>query len=337
MALETGAAPGKAAPLRQTLAALSQEQIVAGLTLLLLAVFAVALPGFATAANLLNLVRSISILGILGLGMGLIVISRGIDLSEVAIMAGCWSIALIANQHGLPVAWSLLLALAIALVIGLANGVMVAFIEMPPLFVTLASAFVIYGAAFWIAPVWVVYAPQNAPGLLFPGRGEFFGVPMPIFVFAAAAVLMHFFLSETSLGRFIYAQGDNPDAARLSGVALRPLVVLEYALVALLAWLAGLVWVGRTGSMQMSIVQGTQIFDVILVVVLGGISLVGGRGSVFSVVVGCALIGTLLDAFTIMDVNSEVQNIVRGVVLLAAIILDNWLHPRDEETARQGD
>ena len=108
-------------------------------------------------------------------------------------------------------------------------------------------------------------------------------------------------------------------------------------MVALLAWLAGLVWIGTTGSMQMSITQGTMVFDVILVVVLGGISLIGGRGSVLSVVVGCALIGTLLNAFTIMDVNSEVQNIIRGFVLLAAILLDNWLHPRDEETARQGD
>lgn len=109
-------------------------------------------------------------------------------------------------------------------------------------------------------------------------------------------------------------------------------------LVALFAWLAGLVWIGQTGNMQTNIViVGTQIFDVILVVVLGGISLVGGRGGVFSVIVGCALIGTLLNAFTIMDVNTEVQNIIRGVVLLLAIIVDNWLHPRDEETARQGD
>jgi len=80
-----------------------------------------------------------------------------------------------------------------------------------------------------------------------------------------------------------------------------------------------------------------MIFDVVLVVVIGGISLVGGRGSVFSVVVGGILIGTLLNAFTIMDVNSEVQNIIKGIVLLGAIVLDNWLHPRDEETARQGD
>jgi ribose transport system permease protein len=172
---------------------------------------------------------------------------------------------------------------------------------------------------------------------MYLGGGQLFGVPVPIFVFAGAAIVMHLFLSRTSVGRFIYAQGDNPEAARLSGVALRPLIVLEHVLVALLAWIAGLVWIGTTGSMQMAITQGTMIFDVVLVVVIGGISLVGGRGGVFSVVVGCVLIGILLNAFTIMDVNSEVQNIIKGIVLLAAIVLDNWLHPRDEETARQGE
>jgi ribose transport system permease protein len=303
----------------------------------LLSIFAVALPGFASTSNLLGLVRSISILGILGLGMGLVVISRGLDLSEVATMAGAWCVALIANQHGLPPFWTAVLAFVIAIGIGLANGVMVAFVEAPALFVTLATSFVIYGVAYWIAPVYVVYAPQNAPALVFAGRGTLVGIPMPIFVFAAAALVMHAFLSRTSIGRFIYAQGDNPEAARLSGVAVRPLIVLEYVLIATLAWLAGLVWIGQTGSMQMTIVNSTQVYDVILVVVLGGISLVGGRGGVLSVIVGCALIGTLLNAFTIMDVNNEVQNIIRGVVLLAAIILDNWLHPRDEETARQGD
>jgi ribose transport system permease protein len=315
----------------------SQEQIVLFITIVLLILFAVALPGFSSIANLLNLVRSISILGILGLGMGLIVISRGIDLSEVAIMAGSWAVGLIEMQHGMPIFWACVLALVVALVIGVANGVMVAFVEAPPLFVTLAAGFVIYGAAFWFAPAWVVYAPTDAPRLLYLGAGHLFGVPMPIIVFAVCAIIVHLFLSRTSTGLFIYAQGDNPEAARLAGVAIRPLIVLEYVIVAFLAWIAGLVWVGTTGSIQMAVVQGTYIFDVILVVVLGGISLVGGRGSVFSVVVGCALIGTLLNAFTIMDMNSEVQNIIRGIVLLAAIILDNWLHPRDEETARQGD
>lgn len=315
----------------------SQEQIVLLITILLLIVFSVALPGFASIANLLNLMRSISILGILGLGMGLIVISRGIDLSEVAIMAGSWAVALIEIQKGVPPFWAVLIALAIAVAIGIANGVMVAFVEAPALFVTLAAGFVIYGVAFWFAPAWVVYAPKDAPNFLFLGAGHVLGMPMPIIVFAAAALAMHLFLSRTSTGRFIYSQGDNPEAARMAGIALRPLIVLEYVLVALVAWLAGLVWIGTTGSMQMAITQSTMVFKVILVVVLGGISLVGGRGGVFSVLVGCALIGTLLNAFTIMDINSEVQNIIQGGVLLAAIVLDNWLHPRDEETARQGD
>jgi ribose transport system permease protein len=337
MSVEGSAGRIASASRTRRLAKPSQEQIVLLLTVALLILFSLALPGFATVANLLNLVRSISILGTLGLGMGLIVISRGIDLSEVSIMAGSWACGLIEMQLGMPPFWAALLALGIALGIGAINGVMIAFVEAPALFVTLAAGFVIYGAAFWFAPVWVVYAPTDAPGLLFLGAGRLFGIPMPIIVFAVCAIIVHLFLSRTSTGRFIYAQGDNPEAARLAGIALRPLIVLEYVIVALLAWIAGLVWVGSTGSIQMAVVQSTYIFDVILVVVLGGISLVGGRGSVFSVVVGCALIGTLFNALTIMDINSEVQNIIKGVVLLAAIILDNWLHPRDEETARQGD
>ena len=326
------------APMWRGLSKLSQEQVVAIITAALVVGFALGLPGFATTQNILGLVRSISILGILGLGMALVVIGRGIDLSEIALMACPWAIALTGIQRGLPSFWAASLALVIAIGIGVLNGLMVAYIEAPALFVTLATTLAIYGAAYWIAPVYVVYANHAAPELLFFGHASIFGVPMPIFVFMAAALAMHGFLSRTSLGRFIYAQGDNPEAARLAGVALRPLTVLEHMLVAGFAWLAGLVWVGQTGSMQTNIVIiGTQIFDVILVVVLGGVSLVGGRGGVLSVVVGCALIGVLLNAFTIMDVNSEVQNIIRGIVLLAAIILDNWLHPRDEETARQGD
>ena len=137
----------------------SQEQIVLLLVLALLIVFSVSLPGFSTVTNLLNLVRSISILGILGLGMGLIVISRGIDLSMVSIMAAAWSIPLNQMEAGLPLGWAILLSIFIAVLIGAVNGTIIAFVEAPPLFVTLAASFVIYGVAFWIAPAWVVYAP----------------------------------------------------------------------------------------------------------------------------------------------------------------------------------
>jgi ribose transport system permease protein len=315
----------------------TQEQIVLLITVALVAVFSATLTGFATPANLLNLLRSVSILGILGLGMGLIMISRGIDLSETAIMSGSFIVTIKEMSAGMPTGLALLIGLAIALAIGALNGLLIAFVEAPALFVTLATASVVFGFALWFVEVLIVYVPQGSTDLLFIGQGRPLGIPMPVIVFLAAAIALHLFLSRTSIGRFIYAQGDNFEAARLSGIALRPLIVFEYMLVALLAWLAGLVWTGSTGGMTMGITQGTLIFDVILVVVLGGISLVGGRGGVASVVVGCLLIGTLLNGFTIMDVNSEVQNIIKGVVLLGAIVLDNRLHPRDEETARQGD
>ena len=203
MASVTTTASGKTAPWWRSLNKLSQEQVVAAIVIVLLIVFALALPGFATTRNILGLVRSISILGILGLGMGLIVISRSIDLSEIALMACPWGVALIANQHGLPPFWTAVLALVIAVAVGCINGFMVAFVEAPALFVTLATTLVVYGASYWISPVYVVYAPQDADALLFAGRGALFGIPMPIIVFAAAALVMHFFLSRTSTGRFL--------------------------------------------------------------------------------------------------------------------------------------
>lgn len=315
----------------------SQEQVVLTLTLCLLIVFSIFLPGFLSVKNILVLLNNISILGILSLGMGLIIIGRGIDLSEIAIMAGAWAIGLSAVESGVSVPLAIALSLASALLIGAFNGVMVAFVEAPALFVTLATGFVVYGVAFWVSPTLVHYTPQDEPALLFLGVGRLFGIPMPIIVFALCTLVVHLFLSRTSLGRFVYAQGDNPETARLSGIPVRPMIVLQYLLVAILAWIAGLVWIGTSGSIQMTVVQGTYIFDVILIVILGGVSLVGGRGSTLSVVAGCVLIGTLLNAFTIMDINSDVQNIIRGGVLLLAILIDNYLHPRDEETARQGD
>src|SRR5690348_2265169 len=200
MAIDSPLAPASSPRFRLASAKPNQEQIVLLITIALLIGFGLTLHGFATLANLLNLLRSISILGILGLGMGLIVISRGIDLSEIAIMAGCWAIGLIEMQNGMPIGWACLVALAIALTIGVVNGVMVAFVEAPALFVTLSAGFVIYGLAFSFAPAWVLYAPKDAPALMYLGGGQLFGVPVPIFVFGGMAILLHLFLSKTAIG-----------------------------------------------------------------------------------------------------------------------------------------
>jgi ribose transport system permease protein len=150
-------------------------------------------------------------------------------------------------------------------------------------------------------------------------------------------IVVHLFLSRTVLGRFIYAHGDNPDAARLSGMPTRPLTMLEYALCAGIGYIGGVVMTAQTALMHLQVAEGTLIFDVIMVVVLGGVSLTGGRGNVVSVVAGTLLIGVLLNGMTIMDMDIQTQNVVKGVVLLSAIVMDSVLHPRDEETSKQGD
>lgn len=316
----------------------TQEQIVLGVTLLLAAGFALTLPGFATLGNLLTLTRSVAILGMLGIAMSVVVIGRGLDLSLVATMAVTSALTLQLLQHHWPLAAALAAALALALAIGIVNGGIIAFVEIPALFTTLATGFLIFGLGrvFLLDSV-ITYLPENAKAFAWIGQARFAGVPVPVLAFSLAAVLVHGLLSRTSIGRFIYAHGDNAEAARLTGIAVRPLTMLEYALCAVIGLAAGLVMAASTASMNMQVINSTLIFDVILVVVLGGVSLVGGRGSMLSVLAGTALIGTLLNGMTILDLDNNVQNIVKGAVLLAAIILDNRLHPRDEETARQGD
>jgi len=325
----------RAAPARRSFK--SQELAILGIALALIVAFAIMLPGFASIHNMLTLARSVSVLGILSLAMALVVIGRGLDLSLIAAMAAgsATVMAALGAGYGLPLA--LLAGLVVALLIGLVNGWTIAFVEVPALFTTLAMSLLVFGIARFAFKTVLIYPPADASAFLFLGQGKLFGVPMPIIVFAIAAVLMHLFLSRTTPGRFSYARGDNPDTARLTGVDVRRDTIIAYMLAAALALVAGLVSAASTASMNLQIITGTMIFDVVLVVVLGGVSLVGGRGSVFSVLVGALLIGVLLNGLTIMNVNNQVQDIVRGLVLLGAIILDNRLHPRDEETARQGD
>ena len=307
-------------------------------TVLLAIGFALTLPGFATIGNLLGLTRSVAILGILGIAMSVVVIGRGLDLSLVATMAVSSAFALQLMQQGWGWPGAVAVGMLVAIVIGLINGFIIAFVEVPALFTTLATGFLIFGLGrTFLLDGLITYLPAGMESFSWIGQGRLWGVPAPVIVLALVAIVVHMFLSRMTVGRFVYAHGDNLEAARLTGIAVRPLTMLEYAICAAIGCIAGLVMAASTASINTQIVNSTLIFDVILVVVLGGVSLVGGRGGVLSVLAGTALIGTLLNGMTILDLDNNVQNIVKGGVLLAAIILDNRLHPRDEETARQGD
>ncbi|HET7714163.1 MAG TPA: ABC transporter permease [Bauldia sp.] len=317
---------------------LSQEQIVFGLAVLLCIGFAIVLPGFLTADNLLTLVRSVSILGILGVAMGLVVIGRGIDLSLVALMAisVAWTLQLVAD--GMPLTQAIVLGLAVSMVAGTINGVLVAYVEIPAIFATLAMGTAIYGfGRYFLFGLDVIYLPEGAHPLLFLGQGTVLGVPVPILVFAGVCLCAYLFLRYTKAGRYLRAVGDNPQAARITGVPARPIVVLQYVLSALIGFVAGIVTAASVASMNTRVANSTFVYDVILVVVLGGIGLSGGRGGIRNVIVGTLLIGVLLNGMTIMDIQYTVQNVIKGVILLTAIVIDTILNPRDEQTAQQGD
>jgi ribose transport system permease protein len=158
-----------------------------------------------------------------------------------------------------------------------------------------------------------------------------------VITFGVSVGLIGLFMRKTRLGNFIYAIGDNPNAARTSGISTRPMVMFQYVLAALVAGFAGIVVASSVGTMNTRLFNSNLIYDVILVVVLGGIGLSGGRGGVLNVVVGTLLMGTLINGMTIYNVSTLMQDFIKGVILLVAILIDSFVTPRNEETAQQGD
>lgn len=318
---------------------LNQERIVFLLTVALVIAFAALLPNFLDRGNLLSLVRSVAVLGVLGLGMLIVVLGRGIDLSLVAIMAisVAWSMQLI--HQGLPVYAALALGLVFAVGIAFFTGILVAYAEIPPLFATLAMSTFVYGfgRAHLITGTDVVYMPQNMGWIVGLGQGKLIGIPMPIVVAALAAFVIFLFLRFTKLGSYVYAIGDNLAASRISGISVRPMLVLQYVLAGVIAFVAGVLTATSVEAMNTRIVNSNMIYDVILVVVLGGVGLSGGRGNVRNVIVGTLLIGVLMNGMTIMDIQYTVQNVIKSLILLLAIVIDSVVNPRDEQTGQQGD
>lgn len=316
----------------------TQQTIVFALFVVMAAGFALFLPGFARIDNLLTLLQNVAILGILGLGMSLVVIGRGIDISMIAALAVPSGLLLQLIGHGHSIPSAALIALGLTLVFGLVNGWLIAYAEVPSLFTTLASGLFLAGLGqAFLFDLEVVQWPAAADPIAWFGRGTLAGLPMPVVMFALASAAVALFLKQLRAGAFIYAIGDNPMAARATGLPTRPVVVLEYVLASLIGLFAGLVMAASVNSMPTRIFNSTMVYDVVLVVVLGGIGLSGGRGGVLNVIVGTLLIGTMLNGMTILDMSYSVQNIVKGVVLLAAILIDSILNPRNEETAQQGD
>ncbi len=316
---------------------LNQERIVLAIGVFVFVAAAFLLPGFLTAGNLIAIVRSIAVLGILALGMGVVIIGRGIDLSMVAVMAMsvAWYLQLLGG--GMPDHAALALALGGVLAIGVINGFLVAYADVPAIFVTLASGSFVFGyVRSQLIPSDAVPVPTGH-WVEIMGGVRFLSVPVEVFIFAALAAAVALFLRFTKWGRYVYYAGDNPVAARNIGIPVRPMLVLRYVLSALTAFVAGLLTAASLHSINTRVVNSTLLYDIVLVAVIGGIGLSGGKGGVRNVLVGAALIGILLNVMTIIDISVLYQNLIKSTILLFAIIVDGLLNPRDEQTAQQGD
>jgi len=317
---------------------LSQATIVAFLTGILFVVFSILLNGFLTPSNLLALIRNVAVLGILGIGMTTVVIGRGIDLSMVPVMAVSVALFFVLVENQIPMPIAILLGACVALLCGAMNGVLIAYVEIPPLFATLALGTVVLGLGqYFVFSSASVTAPKEIGWIASLGSGRIAGVPVSIFLFIALAAIVHLFLKYTYFGRFLFAIGDNPNAARNGGLPVRPLIVVHYALVALLALFAGIIMATAVNEMNTRIIYTTLPYDIILVVVIGGVGLSGGKGGIHNVLVGTLLIGILTNAMTIMDLSYTSQKLIQSMALLLAIVIDGIVNPRDEQVSQQGD
>jgi ribose transport system permease protein len=309
----------------------NQEKIVLAIAVLLFIVFCLTLNQFATAGNLVSLLQSVAILGVLGVGMALVVIGRGIDLTMVTIMAISVGWVFSEINSGMSVGLAFALGFGLALVIGIANGVLIAYIEIPAIFATLAMGSVIYGLGhFALVDNDTIFVSDQLGGVKRWGAGYLFGIPASVTWAAIVALLAFLLLRFTKMG-------DNPLAARVAGIPVRPMIVLQYAISAMIAFAAGLLLTATVSSMNTRLANTTMIYDVILIVVIGGIGLSGGKGGVRNVIVGTLLIGTLLNGMTILDISFTEQKIIKSLILLVAIVVDSVINPRDEQTAQQGD
>lgn len=317
----------------------TQEGIVFLITVALFLAFSIQLDGFLSTGNVITLLRSVSVLGMLALGMSLVVVGRGVDLSMVAsmVVGMCWALKM-SNDGMFGFGTALLLGAGFVIASGLVTGLIIAFAEIPAVFTTLAMGSVIFGVgnAFFFTTD-THNAPENLGWLRELGYGSLLGVPLVIYIFALLALIVHLVLRYTRFGRSIYAMGDNPQAARLTGFPVRPITVAKYIASGLIAYAVALIVVASNSGMNTRLFYTTLVYDVLLVVVLGGIGLGGGRGGVRNVLVGTLLVGTLTSGMTILNLSYTMQNLIKSLVMLSALIVDTMVNPRDEQTSQQGD
>lgn len=278
---------------------------------------------FLAPSNLLNLLRQVSINALIAFGMTFVILTGGIDLSVGSILALSGAISAYMVQAGVSTVVAITIGMLTGALFGLINGILIAYGKAAPFIATLATMTIFRGATYVFTNGNPITGDKINSSFLFQfmGRGYLFGIPFPIIIMIIAFGILYVVLHKTTFGRKTYALGGNEEAAYVAGVNTKRVTMIIYTLSGLMASVAGVILTSRLSSAQPD--AGTSYeMDAIAAVVLGGTSLAGGKGRIFGTLIGALIIGTLNNGMNLLGISSFYQQIVKGIVIIVAVLLD---------------
>ena len=279
-------------------------------------------PPFRSINNILSVARNFSAYAIAGIGVTMVIITGGIDLSIGSIFGFSGVIACMGMvELGLPVFPAILLGLLTGLVMGLINGLLIVKVKLPPFIATLGMLSIGRSLCYILTEGYPVTGVDE--GFLFLGQGYILSVPTPIWCMLGVAVVFAIFLNKTVTGRRIYAIGGNEEATRISGINTNIIKVLVYSFGGMLYGFAGIITAAKLGIGQPTAGNGYEL-DAIAAVVIGGASLSGGAGTVIGTIFGAAIMGILRNALVLLSIKSHWQQFIIGCVIIIAVTLDQF-------------
>jgi ribose transport system permease protein len=312
--------------LRERLSGAISQLAAAGALIVVFVFLSIASPVFLTADNLYNIGVQTSYTAVIAIGVTLVIITAGIDLSvgSVAALSGVVGVVLMAKA-GVPVVLAILGGILVGAACGLVNGLLVSVAGLNPFIATLGMLSVARG---------MVYIPTNAKSVFgvpdsfrLLGQGVIGSIPIPIIVVAVVAVAGYVVLARTKLGRYAYAMGSNREAARLSGIPIRRYLTVVYVISGALAGFGGMIASSQVASGQPNFGIGLEL-DAIAAAVIGGASLFGGQGTVVGTLIGAFLIALIRNGSVLLDVNIYYQQVIIGVVIWVAVLWDQYRRRR---------
>lgn len=283
-------------------------------------VFAVAAPNFLSAKNVINIVRQCAMFGIVVVGVSMVMIGGGMDLSVGSQMAvDGMLVGYMMVNSGLPIPVAIVATIVIGCVMGAINGLVAVKLHIMPIIVTLGTMLILEGVAYLITGGYPITGMPEAFTVI--GQGYLGIIPIPVIIFAAFVIFGWVVMNKTYLGREIYALGGNREAARLAGINVDRLTIIVYTFCGFAASIAALIMVGRTNASQPG-AGSSYAFDCMTAACLGGVSIAGGEGKISGTVVGVLILGMLDNGLVLMSVNSNWQSVIKGLILLAAVAID---------------